>query len=103
MNQAKQNPPAAVPVMDAETIRRALRRIAHEIIERNPSIEKVVLAGIPARGIEIARRIAAFIREISNVSVETGIVDAAMHRDYGGTRPELRGVAASKRPPPPHC
>ena len=100
MNQAKQNPPAAVPVMDAETIRRALRRIAHEIIERNPSIEKVVLAGIPARGAEIARRIAAFIRKISNVSVETGIVDVAMHRDDVGTRPELPVVRASKLPLP---
>ena len=63
MNQLKENPPAAVPVMDAEAIRRALQRIAHEIIERNPHREGIVLAGIPSRGIEIARRIAAFIRE----------------------------------------
>ena len=60
----KQNPAAGVPIMDAEAIRKALRRIAHEIIEGNPKLENVVLAGIPSRGVEIARRIAAFIREI---------------------------------------
>ena len=48
--------PAAAPLMDAEAIRRALQRIAHEIIERNPQIASVVLAGIPSRGVEIARR-----------------------------------------------
>jgi pyrimidine operon attenuation protein/uracil phosphoribosyltransferase len=98
MNQAKQNPPAAVPVMDAEAIRRALRRIAHEIIERNPRLEKVVLAGIPLRGVEIARRIAAFIREIGKTEIETGVIDVAMHRDDVGTRPELPMVRASKLP-----
>jgi pyrimidine operon attenuation protein / uracil phosphoribosyltransferase len=100
MSQAKQNPPAAVPVMDAEAIRRALRRIAHEIIERNPRLEKVVLAGIPSRGVEIARRIAAFICEIEKIDVQTGVIDVAMHRDDVGTRPELPVVRASKLPLP---
>ena len=50
----KQNPTAGVPIMDAEAIRKALRRIAHEIIEGNPNLESVVLAGIPSRGVEIA-------------------------------------------------
>jgi pyrimidine operon attenuation protein/uracil phosphoribosyltransferase len=100
MNQAKQNPPAAVPVMDAEAIRRALRRIAHEIIERSPRLEKVVLAGIPSRGVEIARRIAAFIREIEKIDLQTGVIDVAMHRDDVGTRPELPVVRASKLPLP---
>jgi hypothetical protein len=76
MKQTKQNPQAAVPIMDAEAIRRALRRIAHEIIERNPPLEKVVLAGIPSRGVEIARRVAAFIREIEKIDIETGVIDA---------------------------
>ena len=44
MKQATENSPAAVPIMDAEAIRRALRRIAHEIIERNSQLDKVVLA-----------------------------------------------------------
>ena len=100
MKPKKQNSSAAVPVMDAETIRRALRRIAHEIIERNPQLEQVALAGIPARGVEIARRVAGFIRQIANVEVETGIIDVAMHRDDVGTRSELPVVHASKLPVP---
>jgi pyrimidine operon attenuation protein/uracil phosphoribosyltransferase len=100
MNQQKQNSSAAVPIMDGEAIRRALRRIAHEIIEGNPRLEKVVLAGIPSRGVEIARRIAAFIHEIENIDVETGVIDVAMHRDDVGTRRELPVVRASKLPLP---
>jgi len=100
MKQRKQNSPAAVPIMDAEAIRRALQRIAHEIIERNPQLEKVVLAGIPSRGVEIARRIAAFIHEIEKIDIATGVIDVAMHRDDVGTRPELPVVRASKLPLP---
>lgn len=100
MNQAKQNSPAAVPIMDAEAIRRAIRRIAHEIIERNPQLAKVVLVGIPSRGVEIAERIAAFIHEIEEINIETGAIDVAMHRDDVGTRAELPVVRASKLPLP---
>ena len=110
MKPTKQNSSAAVPVMDAEAMRRALRRVAHEIIERNPQsatgrirrgeLEKVVLAGIPSRGVEIARRIAAFIREIENINVQTGVIDVAMHRDDVGTRRELPVVRASELPLP---
>ncbi len=100
MKQSKQNSPTPVPIMDAEAIRRALRRIAHEIIERNPRLEEVVLAGIPARGVEIARRIAGFTREIANAEIETGVIDVAMHRDDVGTRPELPVVRVSKLPLP---
>src|SRR5438105_10019169 len=100
MKQEKQNPSAAVPIMDAEAVRRALRRIAHEITERNPQLEKVVLAGIPSRGVELARRIADFIREIGKIDIETGVIDVAMHRDDVGTRPGLPMVRASKLPLP---
>jgi pyrimidine operon attenuation protein / uracil phosphoribosyltransferase len=100
MNQLKENRPAAAPVMDAEAIRRALQRIAHEIIERNPHCGGIVLAGIPSRGIEIARRIAAFIREIEKADVDTGVIDVAMYRDDVGRRKELPVVRASKLPVP---
>jgi pyrimidine operon attenuation protein/uracil phosphoribosyltransferase len=100
MKQTKQNSSAAVPIMDAEAIRRALLRIAHEIIERNPQLEKVVLAGIPSRGVEIARRIASFVRDIEKINIETGVIDVAMHRDDVGTRRELPVVRASKLPLP---
>jgi len=100
MKQTKQNSSTAVPVMDAEAMRRALRRVAHEIIERNPQLEKVVLAGIPSRGVEIARRIALFVQEIEKIDIETGVIDVAMHRDDVGTRRELPVVRASKLPLP---
>jgi pyrimidine operon attenuation protein/uracil phosphoribosyltransferase len=86
--------------MDAEAIRRALQRIAHEIIERNPNLDRVVLAGIPSRGVEIGSRIAAFIRDIAKTDLETGVIDVAMHRDDVGTRSELPVVRASKLPVP---
>jgi pyrimidine operon attenuation protein/uracil phosphoribosyltransferase len=96
----EENSSAGVTIMDAETIGRALRRIAHEIIERNRHFESVVLAGIPSRGVEIARRIAEFIRQSDKADVETGVIDVAMHRDDVGTRRELPVVRASKLPVP---
>jgi pyrimidine operon attenuation protein / uracil phosphoribosyltransferase len=101
MKKAKQKRSGtAVPIMDAEAIRGALRRIAHEIIERNPQLTHVVLAGIPSRGVEIAQRVATFIHEIEKVNVETGVIDVAMHRDDVGTRSELPIVRESKLPLP---
>jgi len=100
MKQRRENSSAAVPIMDAEAIRRALQRIAHEIIEGNPQLSKVALAGIPSRGVEIAQRIAAFIHGIENIDIETGVIDVAMHRDDVGTRPELPVVRASRLPLP---
>ena len=73
--------PAAVPIMDAEAIQRALRRIAHEIIERNPELAGVVIAGVPLRGVELARRIARTIGEIENITVETGVIDVSKRRN----------------------
>lgn len=73
--------PGASVILDAAAIERALRRIAHEIIERNPDLAKVALIGIPSRGVEIARRLAALIGQFSAVQVFAGVVDVAMHRD----------------------
>ena len=100
MKNGKQNSSVGVLVMDAEAIRRALRRIAHEIIERNPRLPEIVLAGIPSRGAEIARRIADFICAIEKIDIETGAIDVAMHRDDVGTRAALPVVRASKLPVP---
>lgn len=101
MKQPKQKiSGAGVPIMDAEAIGRALQRIAHEIIERNPQLTHVVLAGIPSRGVEIAQRIATFIRGIQKLNIQTGVVDVAMHRDDVGTRSELPIVRESNLPLP---
>ena len=100
MKPTEQSSSDAVPIMDAPAIQRALRRIAHEIIERNPDLGSIVLAGIPSRGNEIARRIAEFIKSIETVEVGTGIIDVAMHRDDVGTRADLPMVRASQLPLP---
>ena len=86
--------------MDADAINRALRRIAHEIIERNPDLASVVLAGIPSRGVEIAQRLAGIIESLGKVAVGTGIIDVSMHRDDVGKRAELPRVQASSLPLP---
>ena len=98
MKDAKQN--SGAQVMNADAIRRALRRIAHEIIEQNADLKSVVLAGIPLRGVEIAHHIAEFIREVAKIDIETGTIDVAMHRDDVGTRAELPIVHASTLPLP---
>lgn len=91
---------ATTPVMDGESINRALRRIAHEIIERNPELTSVVLVGIPSRGVEIARRISGIIESLGNPPIEIGVIDVSMHRDDVGTRAELPRVQASRLPLP---
>lgn len=90
----------AIRIFDAEAMRRALRRIAHEIIERNRDLAALILAGIPARGVELARRLAADIEAIEKMTVATGVIDVSMHRDDVGTRTGLPVVRASQLPLP---
>ena len=73
--------PGAALVLDSAAIERCLKRIAHEIIERNPDLTNVALIGIPSRGIEIAKRLGAYLTEFSGTQPFTGVVDVAMHRD----------------------
>jgi pyrimidine operon attenuation protein/uracil phosphoribosyltransferase len=68
-------------VLDAEEIRRALTRIAHEILERTHGGDEVILLGIPTRGVPLARRLAARIGEVEGLKVPCGSLDVTMHRD----------------------
>jgi pyrimidine operon attenuation protein/uracil phosphoribosyltransferase len=72
---------SGVLLMDAAAIERAMKRIAHEIVEQNPDLSQIVLAGIPLRGVELAHRLAAHITSFEGQPIETGIVDVTMHRD----------------------
>lgn len=87
-------------IMDAETIRRALRRMAHEIVERNSDLSAIALAGIPSRGVEIARRIAEFIGSVARTQIATGVIDVSLHRDDVGQRADLPVVHPSHLPVP---
>ena len=68
-------------IMDEMGIKRALTRIAHEIIERNKGVENVAVVGIRRRGGPLAQRLAARIEEIEGVSVPVGILDITLYRD----------------------
>ncbi len=79
-------------IMDESAIRRALTRIAHEMVERNKGIDGCVLVGIRTRGIYLARRIAERIRGIEGVPVPVGELDVT---DYRDDRPPAARSAAN--------
>lgn len=69
-----------VVLSDAD-IARALKRIAHEILEANKGASDLVLLGIPSRGVLLAQRLAAIIAEVEGTAVPTGALDITMYRD----------------------
>jgi pyrimidine operon attenuation protein/uracil phosphoribosyltransferase len=80
------------PLLDAGEIRRAVTRIAHEILERNKGAADVALVGIAARGDDLARRLAAEILRIEGVEVPVGSLDITFYRDDIGLRAEAPEV-----------
>lgn len=68
-------------LMDETAIKRAITRIAHEIIERNKGVEQVALIGIRRRGGPLAQRLADRIEEIEGIRVPVGILDITLYRD----------------------
>src|SRR5206468_11108616 len=79
-------------ILDASGIARALRRIAHEIVERNRGITDLVLVGIRTGGVYLAERLRALLQEIEARELPCGIVDITLYRDdvfRGLPRPEV--------------
>lgn len=74
-------PPTGRTVLSENDVARALRRIAHEITERNKGADDLVLLGIPSRGVELAERLAALVHEVEGVTVPVGALDITMYRD----------------------
>jgi len=68
-------------IMDGAGIRRALTRIAHEIIERNKGVTNIALVGIRTGGVHIAREIVSRLKEIEGESLMVGEVDITLYRD----------------------
>src|SRR2546430_15085698 len=98
---AASNPVAGrdgLAVLDPEEIRRALARIAHEILERTHGGDGVILLGIPTRGVPLARRLAARIGEFEGLDVPCGSLDVTMHRDDLRLRP-ARALGRTELPP----
>ncbi len=68
-------------LLEGADIARALKRIAHEVIERNRGLESVVLVGIRTRGVPLARRIQGHLEQIEDAPIPVGALDIALHRD----------------------
>jgi pyrimidine operon attenuation protein/uracil phosphoribosyltransferase len=85
--------PSESPLLDDAAIRRALMRIAHEIVEKNEDLARLYLVGIPNGGVPLAKQLAANLREIAGVDALVGVLDTTLYRDdlvSSGARPRLR-------------
>ncbi len=80
-------------VMDGDAIRRALVRMAHEILERNTTVHQLAVVGVQTRGVPLAARLAAVIAQIEGTAVAVGTIDTRPYRD---DRPDR---AAAQVPP----
>ena len=68
-------------ILDADELRRALTRIAHEIVERNGGTDDLVLVGVRSRGVPLARRLAGLIEQHEGASPPVGALDITFYRD----------------------
>lgn len=81
--------------MDAEAVRRAITRIAHEVIERNAGLEDVVVVGLQTGGVPLARALADALQQIEGSEVACGSIDVAFYRDDIGIRPVMPEAVTS--------
>ena len=70
-----------IEIMDAQTMKRALTRITHEILEKNDGTKNLILVGIKTRGIYLAQRIAERIKDFEGIEVPVGELDITLYRD----------------------
>jgi pyrimidine operon attenuation protein/uracil phosphoribosyltransferase len=75
--------------MDADDVRRAIWRMAHEIVERNHGLDGVVIVGLQTGGVLMADAFAEALQEIDGTVVPVGTLDVALYRDDIGIRPVL--------------
>jgi pyrimidine operon attenuation protein/uracil phosphoribosyltransferase len=88
----------ATIVLDAAAIERALARMAHEIVERNPEGEALALVGIRTHGVPLAQRLAGKIKQLLQRDLPVGELDISMHRDDLALRDKLPKVGPSHVP-----
>lgn len=73
-------------VLNSEDVDRTLRRMAHEIVEKNPDLSEIAVVGVHTRGVVLARRIHALLIELTGVDVPLGEIDISFYRDDLQTR-----------------
>ena len=76
--------------MNPEDVRRALARVAHELLERNRGAADLVIVGIHTRGVHLARRIAANLAEFEGVAVPVATLDVSLYRDDNRGRAQVK-------------
>ena len=80
-------------VLSADDVRRAIVRIAHEIVEQNSGCRDLMLVGMRTRGVPLAQRLSAAVREFEGAEVPVGALDIGLYRDdlpARGTRVEIK-------------
>lgn len=82
-------------VLSADDMERALRRISHEIIERNHGLDGVVLIGLQTGGVWLAERLGQQLQDIEGITPPVGTLDVALYRDDIGLRPVLPEAATA--------
>ena len=80
---------ARTQVLDGDDVRRAIWRMAHEIIEHNHGLDDVVLIGLQTGGVTFAAALAGALERIDGTAPPHGTLDVAFHRDDIGLRPVL--------------
>jgi pyrimidine operon attenuation protein/uracil phosphoribosyltransferase len=73
--------PGTTTILDAGALQRALARIGHEILERNPESRLLALVGLPTRRFPLAQRLAAQLQDLTGHPVPVGQLDISFHRD----------------------
>lgn len=68
-------------IMDSEQMDRAIKRMAHEIMEKNKKIEGAVVLGIRTRGVPLAERLVKYIKKMHGITLQTGVLDINLYRD----------------------
>lgn len=74
-------PPVKAVILDAEGVRRAWRRIAHEVIERQPNLKQLSLLGIVRRGLPLAERLAGTLEQLEGLRLPVHALDVRAYRD----------------------
>ena len=80
---------ARTQVLDADDVRRAVWRMAHEVVERNHGLDDVILIGLQTGGVTFAAALAEALEKIDGTDPPQGTLDVAFHRDDIGLRPVL--------------
>lgn len=91
-------PTPKATIMDADAMSRAIRRIAHEIVERNKGTEGLVLVGVRRRGVPLAARLREIISGFEGTTIPLGILDITLYRDDLTTRQDQPVVHATEVP-----